>query len=381
MKWNNIKITIFKELRGIVRDKKSLQKIIFLPLIIPIVIIAFGFLFDVMSNSNYVIGTNYNLSSEEKELIKKYDNISFKNYKNKDELNKAYEDKKIDGYIIKNNNKYTIYSDISSNSGEMVNHYASSYLDEYNKVLANNYLIKNNVDLAKVYNNIVVDNKSLAKDEANPMFTIILSLSITYILMIVVMACITVATDATSGEKERGTLETILTFPIKSKELVAGKYLATSVLGFMVGLFAYILTVPSILVAKKLFTSFKDINASVSITTASLVLLIIIISALLSAGVCIALSGKAKTYKEAQSSLQIVSFLPMIPYFAQIMEADSNIFSFVPIANCGMALNDLIINKLNPNSLIIIILSSIVYIIAILLYISKQYKKEDTLFG
>ena len=28
MKWNNVKITIFKELRGIVRDKKSLQKLI-----------------------------------------------------------------------------------------------------------------------------------------------------------------------------------------------------------------------------------------------------------------------------------------------------------------------------------------------------------------
>ena len=28
MKWNNIKTTIFKELRGIVRDKKSLQKLI-----------------------------------------------------------------------------------------------------------------------------------------------------------------------------------------------------------------------------------------------------------------------------------------------------------------------------------------------------------------
>ena len=51
--------------------------------------------------------------------------------------------------------------------------------------------------------------------------------------MIVVMVCVVVVSDATSGEKERGTLETILTFPIRSSELVIGKYLATSFLSFI----------------------------------------------------------------------------------------------------------------------------------------------------
>ena len=46
MNWNNIKITIFKELRGIVRDKKSLHKLIIYPMLIPLIIILFGFLFD-----------------------------------------------------------------------------------------------------------------------------------------------------------------------------------------------------------------------------------------------------------------------------------------------------------------------------------------------
>ena len=44
MKWNNIKITIFKELRGIIRDKKSLHKLIIYPLLIPLIIILFGIL-------------------------------------------------------------------------------------------------------------------------------------------------------------------------------------------------------------------------------------------------------------------------------------------------------------------------------------------------
>ena len=65
MKLNNIKITLFKELRGIFRDKKTIQKLILYPLIIPIFIIMFGFLFDIMSTNNYVIGTNYKLSNDD----------------------------------------------------------------------------------------------------------------------------------------------------------------------------------------------------------------------------------------------------------------------------------------------------------------------------
>ena len=41
MKWNNIKTTIFKELRGIIRDKKSLHKLIIYPLLIPLIILVY----------------------------------------------------------------------------------------------------------------------------------------------------------------------------------------------------------------------------------------------------------------------------------------------------------------------------------------------------
>ena len=81
-----------------------------------------------------------------------------------------------------------------------------------------------------------------------------------------------------------------------------------------------------------------------------------------------ALSGKARTYKEAQSSLQFISLLPMIPYFLSVMEIDSNILNYIPIANCGSLLNDVVMNKINIQSLLIIIISTIIY------------QKEETLF-
>ena len=81
MKWNNIKTTIFKELRGIVRDKKSMSTIIYMPLIIPIFVLLMGFMFDVIGNTDYNIGVNYELTTEEKEIVKSIGDLKFKTYK------------------------------------------------------------------------------------------------------------------------------------------------------------------------------------------------------------------------------------------------------------------------------------------------------------
>ena len=356
MKWNNIKITIFKELRGIIRDKKSLQKLIIYPLIIPIVILLFGALFDSMNESKYIVGTNYNLTQEEKTIIKEIDNIKI-------------------------GNNYTIYADESQNSGAFVLSYSSSYLDSYNKILGNKELIKEGINPTKVFNNINIEVKSLTNDNINMMTSMIFSLVITYLIMIVVMVCVVVVTDATSGEKERGTLETILTFPIRSSELILGKYLATSILGFTIGLISYILSIPTVVIGRNIFKSYKDMVISTNIVSILLVVLVIFLTALLAAGICMALAGKAKTYKEAQSSLQFISLLPMIPYFLKMMEIDNKIFNLIPIANCGSLLNDIIVNNINYQSLLIIVGTTIIYTGVILVYISKQYKKEETLFS
>ena len=380
MKWNNIKITIFKELRGIVRDKKSFHKILLYPIIIPVIILLFGYLFDYMDNSSYSVGINYQLSDTEKSIVEEIGSINYNYYKTLDDMELAYKNGEITGYIVKDDKNYIVYTDPSTNSGQMTSSYINSYLDSYNQLLGYSYLNEKGIDALEVFHSIIISSKSLAKDEDNSFFSIFFNLTITYVLMIIIMTCIVVSTDATSGEKERGTLETILTFPIKSIELIIGKYLATVLLGCVSGVVSYALMIPSFYLGKSLFKTFEDIRIAINASSVLLVLSIIILSAFLVAGVCFALSGKAKTYKEAQSSLQLISLLPLIPYFIKVMEVDNTLFSFIPIANCGMALNDITMNDINVQSLIIIFITTIVYTILIILFISKQYSSEETLF-
>ncbi len=381
MKWKNIKITIFKELRGIIRDKKSFHKIILYPIIIPIIILLFGFLFDYMDNSTYTVGINYSMTDVEESIIKEDNSINYVFYDNLDKLKDAYQDGEISGYIVKEDDNYTVYTDFSANSGQMILASTSTYLESYNQVLAASYLSEKGIDADRVFQQIHIDSKTLAKEETMSSFSIFFNLTITYVLMIVIMTCIVVVTDATSGEKERGTLETILTFPVKSSELISGKYLATVIIGGITGIVSYFLMIPSFLVGKNIFSIFKDMDIGFNIASTVLALFILVLSTFLVSGVCMALCGKAKTYKEAQSSLQFISLFPLIPYFVKVMEVDHFIFSFIPIANCGMALNDITMNEVNYTSLIIIFISTIIYIIFILIFISKQYKSEDTLFS
>ena len=90
----NIKITIKKELRAIIRDKKSLLMMALTPLFIPLFVILMSYIYDFMMREEeniYSVGVNYNLNDIEKNIINQnylediyYDNIS--------DMEKAYDD-------------------------------------------------------------------------------------------------------------------------------------------------------------------------------------------------------------------------------------------------------------------------------------------------
>ena len=66
----NIIITIKKELRSIFRDKKTLKNIFLLPLLIPVFVFLYGYVYDSMDEEkSYLVGIDYKLSEDEKKII------------------------------------------------------------------------------------------------------------------------------------------------------------------------------------------------------------------------------------------------------------------------------------------------------------------------
>lgn len=379
---NNILITLKKELKLITRDKKSLLMMAITPLFIPIFVILMSYIYEELTvnkdDKTYQIGVNYELSSTEKELLS--DEVKYTVYSNLKELEEAYNSNKILAYIVKNNNSYNIYANIQSEDGSMVTSLITNYLDNYNNYLGQNYLVNNNIDLSKVYNNL---NYNVTEIKGESIFgNQIILMAITFTIMAITLSCIYTSTDTTAGEKERGTLETILTFPISRKELIFGKYLAISISGIVTLLIGVLLSIVSLYYVKNSFSIYDNVIFNINTITILLTILILLFYTLFISGLCITIASFTKSFKEAQSALTPISLVTCIPMFLEMLNINiSGILSFIPIINHTIVINNILTSSININNILITIISSIIYIIVLLLFINKMYKSEKILFN
>ncbi len=378
---NNIVVTCKKELRGIFRDKKFLAIIFLMPFIIPAFIIFMGFLYDGMSSGDYAVGLDYSLNEVEKEIINNISkNTEYIENKSVDELKSMYEEGSITAYVLKEDNNYYIYTDTSTEDGMMVTEVIGNYLDSYNNYLGNIYLVNNNINPDDVFNIVKIEVKDLAKEGTDYFSNFLINFALSYLVMIIVITAMNTTTDIIAGEKERGTFETLLTFPIKSTEIIAGKFLAIVISCILTSLVGICISIPAFIFVKNSLEMFSSMEFHISIITIVLSIIILILTSCLSAGVCIALTGRAKTFKEAQSKQSIVTFFSMIPLFSGYMNITSIVLYLIPIANCGTILNDIFLKEMDIKNLLIVIISTIIYTVGIIIFVSKQYKKEDALF-
>ena len=383
---NNIIITIKKELRAILRDKKSLMMMLVIPIMIPLYIILFSYVYDDMmkedtDKKDYLVGVNYELSEEEKSITNEL-SLETK-YGTKKELSKLYEDNEITAYIIKEDNKYTIYSNTKEQNSAEVTVIASQYLDTYNYMLGHQYLANFPVDFDKVDNSITIETKELKG--TSQMVNMLLFVGVVYAMMGISLTAIYGVTDTIAGEKERGTLETLLTFPIKSSELVIGKYLAITISCIISSILSSILIIVSIMVSSKMFSIYDDAIININPFSILITMLLMISYSVFISGLCISIASFTKSYKEAQSALSPVNFITMIPMIFYITEIPLDAkLSFVPIVSHTMFINDLITVGLSNNMilyLLIIIISTIFYSGILIYVIIKLFKNERVLFG
>ena len=379
---NNILITLKKELKLIIRDKKSLLMMAITPLFIPIFVILMSYIYEELTvnkdDKTYQIGVNYELSSTERELLS--DEVKYTVYSSSKELEEAYNSNKILVYIVKYNYSYNIYANIQSEDGSMVTSLITNYLDNYNNYLGQSYLINNNIDLSKVYNNL---NYNVTEIKGESIFgNQIILMAITFTIMAITLSCIYTSTDTTAGEKERGTLETILTFPISRKELIFGKYLAISISGIVTLLIGVFLSIVSLYYVKNSFSIYDNVIFNINTITILLTILILSFYTLFISGLCITIASFTKSFKEAQSALTPISLVTCIPMFLEMLNINiSGVLSFIPIINHTIVINNILTSSININNILITIISSIIYIIVLLLFINKMYKSEKILFN
>ena len=375
--WNILK----KELRELFRDKKSLAMMLVIPIFIPLLVIGMSALFESQMNVDTEeynkIGFSYELSEVEESIAKEMD-IDVVHGTAK-ELKEKYEEGNIDLYITKKDNHYTIHSDGSDNSS-----YASSlmetYFNAYKEVLQQESLSKQKINPDDILNIITVDEK--VAEEDNFFASYIKNYAFLFILMAITVSATYPATDTTAGERERGTLETLLTFPIKSKDIIIGKFLGVTVSSIITGLLSLALAVISLFISKDMFTIYEGVNTMYSLSSIIYAVVVIVTYSFFISGLCIAIASTSKTFKEAQSALTPLTFISLFPGMIAFMIGitTNTLISIIPFLNFTTIFTDITAGNINVLHIFLMMLSTVIYISIVFYYIIKQYKSEKVLF-
>ncbi len=203
------------------------------------------------------------------------------------------------------------------------------------------------------------------------------------VILLAVVGSTYSAIDLTAGEKERGTMETLLVCPASRLELVLGKFFTTMIVSTVTALLAVVsmsltFMVPGSIMSQGMGSAWG--GALNPITFGIVILLMLPVTALFAA-VLIAIAVNARSYKEAQSYVYPVIILSIFPAIASMMpgfEADLKM-ALIPVLNVSLILRDAFMGIYNVNIICLTFASSVVYAAGAIFIAVRVFQKESVL--
>ena len=191
------------------------------------------------------------------------------------------------------------------------------------------------------------------------------------------------ALDLGSGEKERGTLETILSSPASRLDIVLGKFIVIMSAAFLTAFLALagiLIGIQQISVFPPVFLTL--VNEIFTVKTIALIMTLVIpVSAFFSAAL-LGLSIYARSFKEAQSivaPLNIAIIFPAVIGTLPGVQLDL-ITALIPILNISLASKDIISGSINPLYMAEVYLSLFGFAALSLYWCVRSFNKESTIF-
>jgi sodium transport system permease protein len=262
-----------------------------------------------------------------------------------------------------------------------------SYLKEYRDKITVKRLEASHLS-AEVLKPFNVKRESLASPEKQA--AAVLGGIISYMLILMCLqGAMSPAIDLTAGEKERGTMETILSSPISRTHLVLGKFLLVLTAALITALL--LLVSVSISINAVQHSGFLDAlsddgqpppHFSLGIKTiASVVIMAIPLSVLFASGL-MTIALFAKSHKEAQSYIAPLMFIVIIPAIAAMIPGVELTpkLAIVPLLNVSLLCKELVSGDYHWNFIVLIFVSTCAYAAGALFIAVKMFQRESVLF-
>jgi sodium transport system permease protein len=221
-----------------------------------------------------------------------------------------------------------------------------------------------------------------------------------FIPYLLIILCFTgamyTAADLTAGEKERGTMETILCSPVARLDIVLGKFLRVltaslgtvlcSMISFtltgVVGALIFMSKAPGLAQTAAAGRAAARMGLAVDPLGVALVFVLVIPIAVLFAALLFTVALFAKSYKEAQSYLAPLVGVAILPAVAAVIpgiELNAKL-ALVPILNVALVSKELVSGNYPVVPLLLIFLSTCVYATAALALAVRMFNREDVIF-
>jgi sodium transport system permease protein len=192
------------------------------------------------------------------------------------------------------------------------------------------------------------------------------------------------AADIGAGEKERGTLETLLLSPISRSDIVMGKFLTIATAGAVSALVTVLsMAIWSVILSQGMAITFvTDFMASIGIIDVLLVFLMLVPIVSMFAAILLSLSIYARSYKEAQGYMTPLVFVVIVPVIIAAVPGIElkGVWAWVPLTNVALAIKELIKGTMDYLQLFAIFGSSVIIAGALIAFCVYWFNQEKVLF-
>lgn len=263
-----------------------------------------------------------------------------------------------------------IYFNSSSTNSSMTYQTVVALLDSFESSMANRFDINNAPD----------KSFDLASDEdlTGMIFSMLMPM---LLVMLLFSGCMAVAPESIAGEKERGTIATLLITPAKRSHIAIGKILALSIMALISGASS---TIGLVLSLPKLMGDTVEIDGSVyAVGDYAMTAAVVLSTVLVLITVISIISAYAKTVKEAGTyvtPLMIVSML--IGVSGMLGEAVTEpALYIIPIFNSVQSMIGIFSFEANIINVIITVLANLAFTAVGVFVLTRMFNSEKIMFN
>jgi len=202
------------------------------------------------------------------------------------------------------------------------------------------------------------------------------------ILMMLFSGCLSASVESIAGEKERGTIATLLITPMKRRDLALGKMISLSTFGLISGLSSFLgimLSLPKLMGGSGL----DEVKFGYSVADYAVLFAVIITTTLVIVGMISVVSAYAKSVKEASSLASPLMILVSLVGVTNMMSngMPTELYWYlVPIYNTVQCISGVFSMDYQMLPVIITCLANMVYSGVLVVVLTKMFGSERIMY-